>query len=155
MRRALEGDAALAEEDGALEQLDEIGPRPGDRLDRRQRRSPSEDRETPKEPLLLGIEELVASLDRGAKRALALRHVSAARHEQGEAAVEPFEEQLRLENPDPGGGELDRKRQSVEPLADLDGSGRSRYSRSADTRSGSRLVASTLTVGHAPTSSAT
>ncbi len=68
------------------------------------------------------VEQVVAPLDRGAQRALALGGVTRAARQQRERRVEALEEPLGSEKLRTRGGELDRERESVEPAADrLDG----------------------------------
>ncbi len=67
---------------------------------------------------LLGREEVVRPLDRGAQRLLARVGV-AGRPEQIEAAAEALEDLVGPEHGGAGGGELDRERQVVEPAAEL------------------------------------
>ena len=64
------------------------------------------------------VEELVAPVDRRAQRSLPLRQVDGALHFEGEALVERPHD-LRRENDEAGGHELDRQGQPIEATADL------------------------------------
>ena len=75
------------------------------------------------------VEERVAPVDRGAQRLLPLGNVARAGREHVEGVVEPLEQRLRGQEPQPGGGELERERQAVQAPADRrDGRRRSRAS---------------------------
>ena len=80
---------------------------------------PCEDGEAREERLLVGAEQVVAPVDRRAKRLLARRHVARAAGQQVKALLEPGEQRLRGEQLDPCGGKLDREREAVEADADL------------------------------------
>ena len=72
------------------------------------------------EGLLSGrIEQLVAPVDRGAKRAMALGEVARAAREQGEAVGEPFEQLLGRESTDACCGQLQCEGKTVEGGAEL------------------------------------
>ena len=64
-------------------------------------------------------EEVVAPRDRVAERALPLRERRTGPRRQVEPALQPLEERLRRKHFAPGGRELDREREPVEPHADL------------------------------------
>ena len=86
-----------------------------DRLDRR----PGEDRQQLEQPLLGGVQQLVAPLDRRPERLLPLRQVAGAAAERLEAARQAVPQRLGREEVEAGGRELDRQRQPVEPAADV------------------------------------
>ena len=71
-----------------------------------------------------GLEELVAPVDGRSQGLLALGEVARAAAQEAEPVVEPVAQDLRREQPEAGGGELDRQRQAVEPAADLRDGGR-------------------------------
>ena len=116
-----EATAATAKQALVNERLDEVRVRPGDRLDRIQRRTAAKHRERAKVPRLVCIEELVAPGDCGVERALAIGDVASSRNEDRQSAFEPRKEHLGLEHPRAGRRELDRERQAVESEADLRG----------------------------------
>ena len=89
-----------------------------DGLDRLEPRAAREHGEAGEEVLLLGLEQLVAPVDRGPQRLLACRSVGGAADEEGEPLVEALEDGLRRQQPDAGGCQLDRERQAVESGAD-------------------------------------
>ena len=62
---------------------------------------------------------LVAPVDRGTERALALREVDRTLHLEREALSERTHDLGRREHGEPRGDELDRERQAVESAADL------------------------------------
>src|SRR5207248_1993358 len=78
-----------------------------------------EDREACEQALPVRIEEVVAPLDRGAERLLALGRFARSAGEQRQPLLEPRQQLIRRQDADAGGGKLDRERQSVEPAADL------------------------------------
>ena len=68
------------------------------------------------------VEQVVAPLDRGAQRALALGRVARTTCQQRESRVEALEQELGSEEPRPRRRELDRERKPVQAAADrLDG----------------------------------
>jgi hypothetical protein len=77
-----------------------------------------ENAESAEEPLLVAIEQVVAPLDRASKRPLPLGKVPPLADEKRETAFESRQHVRGFEHLDPGGGELDRERKSVEALAD-------------------------------------
>ena len=89
-----------------------------DGLDVGERAAAGEDRHAPEQPLLRLGEERVAPVDRGAQRLLPLGRVARAGGEHVERVVEPLEQRFRRQEPQPGGGELERERQAVEAPAD-------------------------------------
>src|SRR5207302_8068535 len=79
-----------------------------------------DERGQPREQALLaGVEQIVAPVDRRAQRLLALGRVADAAGQQREAAPEAAEDLGRPEHLHARRRELDRKRQPVEPDADL------------------------------------
>ena len=90
-----------------------------DRLDGVDRPAAGEDREPREERLLGAGEQTVAPVERGAERLLALRQVAGAFGEQLERRCRAGEQSRPARAAGPGGGELDRERQPVEPAADL------------------------------------
>jgi len=68
--------------------------------------------------LLLG-QQVVAPGDRVPQRAQALGQVGGAAGEQGQPVGQARQQRLGRQDLDPGGGQLDRQRQPVEPAADL------------------------------------
>ena len=72
------------------------------------------------ERLLLGRgEQFVAPVERRPQRALTGGQVAGAGAEQGERVVEPRRQAVRVEQPEPADGELDRQRQPAEAAADV------------------------------------
>ena len=82
------------------------------------REAAREDAQPPEERSLLLVEQVVAPGDRRVEGLLAGGEVGGAALQQREAALEPLEQRLRLEDAHARGGELDRERQPVEPRAD-------------------------------------
>ena len=81
------------------------------------RAAAGEHRQPGEQPLLLLVEQPVAPVDRRLQRALAPRRVARPAGKHRQAALEPIEDLGRREDLGSGGGELDRERQPVEPLA--------------------------------------
>ena len=79
-----------------------------------------EDRQALEHPLLGGLEERVAPVDRGPQRLLALGDVARRAAEELEAAAQAIAQRLRREEAETSRGELDGEREPVEPAADLD-----------------------------------
>ena len=90
-----------------------------DGFDVGERATAGEHRQPPEQALLLLVEQRVAPLDRRAQRLLPPRRVARARGEQVERMLEPLEQRLRSQEPEPRSGELERERQPVETPADL------------------------------------
>ena len=80
-----------------------------------EREAADEDAELANSALRRRVEQVVAPADRRAQRLLALGRVARAGAEQVEPARQAVEDLGRGEDLDPGGGELDRQRQPVEP----------------------------------------
>jgi hypothetical protein len=76
----------------------------GHRLDGVEVRAPGEDRQPPKQRLLLGRQEIVAPGDGVAQRALSPRGVPRATREQRQALLEPRQHRLRRQDAHPGRG---------------------------------------------------
>ncbi len=89
-----------------------------------------EDGQPPEQRLLVRRQQVVAPGDGVAQGPLAGRQVARAAGQQRQPALHPLEHRPRRQRPDAGGGQLDRQRQPVQPLADL-GDGRRRSRRSA------------------------
>ena len=83
--------------------------------------APGEHRQGVEQALLVGGEELVRPVDRRPQRGLPRRQVGEAtgRGEEAEPVAEAGEEIGRAQQPDPGGGQLDRQRQPVQMPAYL------------------------------------
>src|SRR5918999_970286 len=75
----------------------------------------TEGRQAREEPLFLGLEQIMAPLDRASERALPLGEVAGAAGEEWEPALEPLEQRRGTEQLDPAGGQLDGQRQGVQP----------------------------------------
>src|SRR5690606_12710245 len=75
-------------------------------------------RQSPEQKLLLCGEQRIAPTDGCAKCPLAKRQVAVAGSEQVERVIESLEEHCGFENPHPGGGKLQRQRQTVERTTD-------------------------------------
>src|SRR5919201_1140113 len=78
-----------------------------------------ENREAREQALLGRREELVAPVDRGPQRLLALGQVARAARQQLEPPAQASLERARRQQLDARGCELDRQRQPVQPPADL------------------------------------
>ena len=89
-----------------------------DRLDRLEPCAAREHGEAGEQALLVGLEQLVAPVDRRPQRLLTSRSVGGAADEEGEPLVEPFQDRLRRQEPDARGRQLDGERQAVESCAD-------------------------------------
>ena len=90
----------------------------GDRLHRLDA-SGREDREQPERRALVLVEEALAPLDRAPQRLLPLREVAGVAAEDAGVLAQPVPQLARREQRDPGGRQLDREGQPVEPDADL------------------------------------
>ena len=91
---------------------------PSELLGRRKSAASCADRHALEEPLLVGLEEVVAPRQRVAHGALSRRQIRRPADEEVERRAQPLEQRLRREQPHSGGGELDRQREAVELLAD-------------------------------------
>ncbi len=99
--------------------------RPGRRAPRRLRGGiRRRTRRAAKQRLLLAQQQVVAPLDRGAQRPLALVQILRAAGEEVQPLVEAAQERGRWKRAHAGRGELDRERQALEPDADLGDGGR-------------------------------
>ena len=87
------------------------------RLDRER---PREDRAAVEDPPLRLVEQLVRPAHRGVERAVPAGREPVARRQQPQPLVESAGDVGRRHAPHPRGGQLDRERHVVEPLADLD-----------------------------------
>ena len=91
------------------------------RLDQLERRAAGQHTQAPEHPLLALVEQAVAPLERGVQRALAFgRGAVAPMGEQGEAVAHRGEQACHAEQRRARGGQLDRQRQAVERVAQLD-----------------------------------
>ena len=90
----------------------------GDRLHRLDA-SGREDREQPEGRPLVVVQEALAPLDRAPQGLLPLREVAGVAAEDAGVLAQPVAQLARREQRDPGGRELDREGQPVEPSADL------------------------------------
>ena len=69
-------------------------------------------------------EQVEAPVQGASQGSLALWQITRAARQQPQPVVEPGQQRLRRQHPDPGSGKLDGQRQSVQPAADLrDGPG--------------------------------
>ena len=89
-----------------------------------QRPPAREHRQPGEQPLLVGVEELVAPRDRGLQRALAFGEIASAAGEHRQALLESRRQRVQIEDPHPAPRELERERQAVEPCHDLRQRGR-------------------------------
>ena len=90
-----------------------------DHLRRFEGRAARERRKSPEHAPLILVEEVVAPVDRPAERPVPLGQVASAALKHLEPRREPAQQGLRREELEPSCRELDRKRQPVEPVADL------------------------------------
>ena len=120
-RRAGSADAEQRAVDERAEQVEDLvgvhAVAGAHRLDRVERRAGGEHGEPPGEPPLGLAQEVPAPVDDRAQRPLTARRGAAAPGEQAEAVVQAVGELLERHRPQPGGGELDRQRQAVDPPA--------------------------------------
>ena len=102
-----------------VERTGDVGRRVvDDVLDRLERRGRGEDAERGEHPLGRLVQQADAPVDRRAERALPFRQVGRTSCEEREPPADPLRHPFRPENPDPGGGELDREWKAVERPAD-------------------------------------
>jgi hypothetical protein len=109
----------LAHEVLVDERSENVELRVADGLGRVQREPAGEEGEPCEELPLRVVEQVVAPLDRGLERPLALRRVARAGGQERKSAVEAGKQRGRAEELRARGRELDRERQAVEPSADL------------------------------------
>lgn len=95
------------------------GERPAHRLGGGEVAAAREDGQPPQHLPFVLVEQLPRPVDDGAQRLLAGQDGAAAGGEQPEAVVEPVGDLAWGQHAQPGGGELDREGQTVEPPADL------------------------------------
>ena len=88
-----------------------------DRARRREVEAAGEHGEAAEDDAFGFVEQVMAPLDRGRERLLAFGRAAGAPHEQREAVVEPALDLARRQGPQPRGGELERQRHAVQPLA--------------------------------------
>ena len=124
-RRSLQHQAFIEHRSHTVEQVQiEIAPGVANRFDALQIAAANEDRETPEEFLLGGIQQLVAPIHGCTERLLALREVARPAGQQLQPAGEPGQQGSWRKNLYPGGGEFDGQGQSIEPRANFgDGCG--------------------------------
>ena len=84
-----------------------------------QRPAADEDGEAAEEAALGLVQQVVAPGDRVAQRLLTGRQVACAAGQEGKSSLQPADDRLGREQADPGGRQLDRQRQAVQPDADL------------------------------------
>ena len=94
----------------------EVGP--ADRFARVEVEAVSEDAQPPEEHPLGLAKEVVAPVDRRAERPLTRQGRAAPAGQDPEAVLEAGEEVVESEDVDPGGRELDRQRDAIEPATD-------------------------------------
>lgn len=90
-----------------------------DVFDRLQVELPGEDRQPRPQQPLPGRAQLMAPADRGAQRPVARQSAAGRAGQQSEAVVEPLEHLVHGERAQPPGGQLQRQRNAVQPLAQL------------------------------------
>ena len=103
------------------------GPRSienADRLHRFQRETAGEDRETPEQLLFACLQQVIAPGNRVAQRLLALWQVPCPPAGQRQAVLQSCQQGGRGEQRENCRGQLERQRQPVQALADLDDGGR-------------------------------
>ena len=115
-REALLGEALQAAED--VERPLVAGD-PAHGVRRLERPAAREDPEAREQPAILGVEEVVAPVDRPAQRPLPLRQVPPAARAEVEPVAQALRHRGRREQADPRRRELDRQRQAVEAAHDL------------------------------------
>ena len=111
--------AYQAPTDERFEVVEELVPRPGDRLRIVERAAVGEHRQHAVQVALARAQSLVAPVDRSAQRALALREIDRALHLERETLAERTKDLGWRENRESRGDELDRERKAVEAAADL------------------------------------
>ncbi len=89
-----------------------------------QRASAHEHRQSSEELLLGGIQQIVAPIDGSAKGLLPQRQVSGSARQQVQSARQACPHGRRRKNLDPGGGQFDGERQTIEPDTDVGDVGR-------------------------------
>jgi hypothetical protein len=102
--------------------VDGVQPQPlrvADRLRRLDRPAAGEHRQPGEQPPLGGVEQVVAPGDGAAEGPLALREGPGPGGEDREALLQPGQHLLGRQDLGPGGRQLDRQRQAVEPDGDL------------------------------------
>ena len=80
--------------------------------------SPHEDPETCEERALRWLQQIMAPGDGGAQGLLSRREVACPAREDRQPLIEPRQERGRGQQAHAGGGQLDREREAVQPLAD-------------------------------------
>jgi hypothetical protein len=89
------------------------------RVNRFKRPAPREDRQTLEQPLFAILEQIVAPINEGSDRRLPRQRATIRRREYLEGVVELRTQIFGREGSRLGGGEFDRKRDTVEPASDL------------------------------------
>ena len=112
--------AGAAEEALVDERGDCVDVGTADRLGGLERAAAGENGEAGEQVLLLRRQQIVAPGDRRPQRSLSLRRRPGAPGEQRQPLLEPLQKRRQSKHLHPCRSELDRKRQTVEPAADLD-----------------------------------
>src|SRR5262249_10931637 len=89
-----------------------------DERERLDRAATFEGADAPEQSLLGRSQQLIAPLNRRAKRALSGRQLTPAPAEERQPALQPLQDLVRREQPGPGGSELDRRGQAIQAPAD-------------------------------------
>ena len=95
----------------------DAGPR-AHGLDHLQVDTAPEDRAGRQQLPALIAEQVIAPLDGGAQRLLAVRQVTAPAGQQPQRMLQPLQDRLRRQQPDPRRSQLDRQRQAIQPAHD-------------------------------------
>ena len=90
-----------------------------DRRHGRQAEAPGEHCQPGEQGLLVGRQQAEAPVERVAQGPLPFGQVTRSGGQHAHPVVEPGQQRLRGQQPDPGGGQLDGQRQAVQPTADL------------------------------------
>ena len=85
----------------------------------RQAEAPDEHCQPGEQSLLIGREQAKAPVERVAQGPLPFGQVTRSAGQNAHPVIEPGQQRLRGQQPDPGGGQLDGQRQAVQPTADL------------------------------------
>jgi hypothetical protein len=111
-------DQILVDQDRqSLQNLDRIAG--SDRCDRAEGKAAAEDSELTEERLLLRCEQVVRQGDGVPHRALANRRIARSANEKSQPGRHQRQKRFRRKQPHPGGGQLDRQRQPVQPATDF------------------------------------
>ena len=74
--------------------------------------------EPPEEDALGWIQQVVAPIDGSAERPLSLGEIARGAGQERQASLQTAEDRLRVEQLDPGSGQLDGQGQAIQPRAD-------------------------------------